>query len=72
MRPWKSLIVGGGKILKGNPDLVYKPYSINNNIIIYIKVYKMLSGEAEDLWMKTAINPLKIKKKFIKECLYSL
>lgn len=73
MRFWKNLIVGGGKILKGNLDLVYKLYSINNNIIIiYIKVYKVLSGEVEDLWMKIVINFLKIKKKFIKECLYLL
>lgn len=71
MRPWKILLVGGGKIFKGNSGLVSKPYNIIT-IIICIKVYKVLTGEAEDLWMKNAINPLKIKKKTNKKCLYRL
>lgn len=42
-------------------SLVYKPCSIITIIIIiYIKVYKVLTGELKDLRMKTAIHPLKI------------
>lgn len=62
MRPWKILIIRGGKILKGNPGLVHKPNShttINGIFIVHIEVYKVLIGEAEDLVMETTIDPFK-------------
>lgn len=62
MRPWKILIIRGGKILKGNPDLVHKPNShttINDIFIVHTEVYKVLIGEAEDLVMETTIDPFK-------------
>lgn len=61
MRSCKILIVGGGKIFKGIPGLVYKTYNIIT-IIVYIEVYKVLTGEAEDLWIKLLLILYKLKQ----------